>query len=51
MENYIDKIEKFLRGQMSQKEEDAFKASLTIDTHLRLFAFIVAFMLRTQKSQ
>ena len=49
MEEYINKIERFLRGQMSQKEESVFKASLREDTHLRLYAFIVVYMLRNQK--
>ena len=41
MMEYIDQIEKFLRGQMSQKEEGAFKKLLMKDAHLRLYAFIV----------
>ena len=50
MEEYIDKIERFLRGKMSQKEESVFKASLREDTHLHLYAFIVVYILRNQKS-
>lgn len=50
MGEYIDQIEKFLRGQMSKREEMVFKTSLITDTHLRSFAFIVAYMLRKQKS-
>ena len=50
MENYIDQIEKFLRGQMSQEEEDKFKTSLKSDTHLRSCAFIVAYMMKKQKN-
>lgn len=50
MTEYIDQIEKFLRGQMSQEEESKFKASLTKDARLRSYAFIVAFMLRKQKT-
>lgn len=49
MEDYIDQIEKFLRGQMSQEEEGAFKKSLITDVHLCSCAFIVAYMLRKQK--
>ena len=47
MEEYIESIEKFLRGQMSEKEEAFFKASLSTDVHLRSMAFIVAYILRT----
>lgn len=50
MEEYIDQIERFLGGQMSEKEEVFFKASLTTDEHLCSLAFIVAYILRTQKS-
>ena len=50
MDEYIEQIEKFLRGQMNRKEEEIFKTALTIDAHLRSFAFIVAYMLRKQKS-
>lgn len=46
MEDYIEQIEKYLEGQMSQQEECVFKASLTTDAHLRSFAFIVAYMLK-----
>ena len=49
MEN-IDQIEKYLRGQMSLEEESSFKKSLTTDTHLRSYAFIMAFILKVQKS-
>lgn len=46
MENYINQIEKFLRGQMSDKEESFFKMSLTTDKNLRSLAFIVAYISR-----
>lgn len=49
MKDFIYKIEKFLRGQMSQEEEGVFKKSLTTDTNLRLYAFIVTYVLRIQK--
>lgn len=50
MENYIEQIEKFFRGQMGQEEEGLFKKSLTTDTHLRSYAFIMAYMMKKQKS-
>ena len=50
MKEYIDQIEKFLRGQMSLEEEDVFKKSLTTDVHLRLYAFILSYMMKKQKS-
>lgn len=49
MMEYIDQIEKFLKGQMSQQEEGMFKKSLTTDANLRLYAFIVTYVLRKQK--
>ena len=50
MEEYIELIEKFLRGQMSEKEEAFFKASLKTNGRLHSFAFIVAYMMKRQKS-
>ena len=50
MEKYIIQIEKFLSGQMTQKEEFTFKTSLITDVRLRLYAFIITNMLREQKS-
>lgn len=47
MEEYIELIEKFLRGQMSQEEESAFKKSLITDTHMRTCAFIMAYIMKT----
>lgn len=50
MKNYIEQIENFLRGQMSQKEEEVFKASLTTDAHMRTCAFIMAFIIKAQNT-
>ena len=50
MEEYIESIEKFLRGQMSYEEESAFKKSLIADAHMRTCAFIIAFIMKTQKT-
>ena len=50
MDDYIEQIEMFLRGQMGQKEEVAFKTSLTTDVHLHSLAFIVAYILKQQKT-
>ena len=54
MEEYIESIEKFLRGQMSYEEETAFKKSLITNAHMRTCAFIMTLMvknmLRKQKS-
>jgi len=46
MEEYVNQIEKFLRGQMDQKEEDAFKKSLITDAHMRTCAFIMTLMVK-----
>ena len=51
MDNYIDQIEKFLRGQMSQEEEGVFKTMLTTNVSLRSYAFIVVYMLRETKNR
>ena len=50
MEDYVDQIEKFLRGQMSLQDEAAFKASLGADESLCLLAFIVTVMMRREKT-
>ena len=50
MEENIDQIEKFLRGQMSQDEESLFKTSLSTDEHLRSLAFILVYMMKKQNS-
>lgn len=50
MENNIEQIENFLRGQMNQNEEDVFKASLTTDVHMRTYAFIMAFIIKAQNT-
>lgn len=50
MSVYINQIEKFLRGQMSQEEEGTFKKSLKTDTHLQSYAFIMACTMKKQKS-
>ena len=46
MEDYVEQIEKFLRGNMSKEEEHQFKTSVKVNPRLRLYAFIVAIMLR-----
>ena len=46
MEEYIESIEKFLRGQMSQEEENVFKKSLITDAHMRTCAFIMTLMMK-----
>ncbi len=50
MENHIDQIEKFLRGQMSQEEEEILKTVLIADIRLRSYAFIMVNILRKQKT-
>ena len=50
MTEYIDQIEKFLRGKMSQEEEGVFKSSLATDERLRSLAFILTSMLRRPNS-
>lgn len=50
MEEYIDQIEKFLKGQMSLEEECTFKSSLMTDAHLHSYAFIMALITKTQKT-
>ena len=50
MEEYIESIEKFLRGQMAREEERAFKKLLMTDAHMRTSAFILTFIMITQKT-
>lgn len=50
MEEYIESIEKFLRGQMSQEEENVFKKSLMSDAYMRACAFIMTFIMKAQKT-
>lgn len=47
MEEYVELIEKFLKGQMGQEEESAFRKSLMTDTHMRTCAFIMAYIMKT----
>ena len=47
MEEYTEQIEKFLRGQMNQQEEKAFKEELSTNGQLRSFAITIAFILKT----
>lgn len=46
MEEYINQIEQFLRGQMNPQEEITFKASLASNMKMRLHALILTFLLR-----
>ena len=46
MEKYTEQIEKFLRGQMSQQEEKAFKEELSTNEQLRSFAIAMALILK-----
>ena len=48
MTEYIDQIERFLKGNMSKEEERLFKTKLATNTHLRFYAFIVAYILKKQ---
>lgn len=50
MEEYIELIEEFLRGQMSHEEEVTFKELLTTDALLRLLAFSITYLFRKQKT-
>ena len=49
MEEHIDQIETFLRGQMSLEEEDMFKKSLRTNVQLRIWTFMVTNILRKKK--
>ena len=50
MEDYVEQIERFLRGQMNQEEESVFKTSLSTDAYLRSYVVIMAFILKAQKT-
>lgn len=49
MEECINQIEKFLRGQMSQQEENTFEESVKSNEQLRSFALIVALMVKSRR--
>ena len=46
MEDYIDQIEKFLKGKMTMREETSFKVALGKDKTLRSLAFLLAILFR-----
>ena len=50
MEDYIDQIEKFLRGQMSKEEEGLFKALLKTDAQYLSQALLVTYILKQQNN-
>lgn len=45
MEEYIDQIEQFLRGQMNQREEIGFKEGLRTNLDERFLAFSITTLL------
>jgi len=49
MEKYVIQIEQFLRGQMSQEEEGAFKTSLMSNETQHSLAYIVTFILKKSR--
>lgn len=50
MEEYIDQVESFLRGQMSLQEEAAFKASISSNEHFLSLAWTVVVLVKSKKS-
>ena len=48
MEDYIEQIERFLIGQMTEQEEHSFNTLLRGDFHLRSLAFLLVNILRSQ---
>ena len=51
MEEYIDRIEKFLRGQMTQQEEVNFKEDLSKNAQLHSQALSLALILKSFHSR
>ncbi len=51
MEEYIDKIDRFLRGQMTEKEEQNFKNELPTNSHLHSFALLIASILKALRKK
>ena len=49
MKDYTDKIEKYLRGQMSHEEEMDFKNKVKTNALIRLQASVVTMLLRKIK--
>ena len=51
MEDYVDQIEKYLRGQMTKQEELTLKAVLSSDDNFHSLALSIIHVLRSfQKS-
>lgn len=51
MEDYVDQIEKYLRGQMNKQEELALKVALSSDENFHSLALSIIYILRSfQKS-
>lgn len=46
MEEYMNQIEMFLKGQMSNQEEDAFKSRLASDELFRSLALSISIILK-----
>ncbi len=49
MEEYINQIERFLRGHMSLSEETTFKTTLSKDKELLSLAFMLVAILKNQE--
>lgn len=51
MEDYVDQIEKYLRGQMTKQEELTFKVALLSNENFHSLALSITYILRSfQKS-
>ena len=49
MKEYVNQIEKFLRGDMNLSEETTFKIALGEDAKLYSFAFLLVTLLKNQE--
>lgn len=47
MKDYTNKIEKYLRGQMSHEEETVFKKEISSDSLCHTFALLTTQLLKT----
>lgn len=47
MEDYVDQIEKYLRGQMNKQEELALKVALSSDENFHSLALSIIYILKS----
>ena len=49
MKDYTNKIEKYLRGQMSQEDEEHFKNDVRLKKHICFQAYLTTLLMKTYR--